>query len=259
MAQTSVCVPKVKGDLVAISALQPKILVTLFVTLLLTRMQNKIYYRRELPHWIPPGSTIFVTWHLFGSLPKHCIEKITALRTRLEQQPISTDVDPIDWKLQNRKRLFSLYDRLLDQATSGPTWLKIPEIASIVQHALTVKYSSFYELWSYCVMSNHCHALLKPKIQPNAVEPYAFETIMKRIKGYTAKEANVILGRTGQSFWQDESFDHWIRNPQEFNRVVSYIENNPVKVGLVENAELWEWSSARERFRRGMREFACLT
>lgn len=241
------------------NTLQPKNLMTLFASLFLTRMQNKIYYRRGLPHWIPPGSTIFVTWRLFGSLPKHCVDQITALRTKLEQQPISVNVDPIDWKLQNRKRLFSLYDRLLDQATSGPTWLKIPEIASIVQQALTVKYASFYKLWSYCVMSNHCHALLKPKIQPNGTEPYAFETIMKRIKGYTAREANVILGRTGQSFWQDESFDHWIRNPQEFIRVVSYIENNPVTGRLVEKAELWEWSSASERIRRGMTEIACLT
>ena len=28
------------------------------------------FYRRNLPHWHPEGKAIFVTWRLFGSLPK---------------------------------------------------------------------------------------------------------------------------------------------------------------------------------------------
>ena len=143
---------------------------------------------------------------------------------------------------------------MLDQATSGPMWLKSPEIASLVQEALISKYASFYKLWAYAVMSNHCHALLKPKLtnpSDTTSDPIAFAEITKRIKGYTAREANKILKRTGLTFWQDESFDHWIRNQQEFDRVVNYIENNPVKAGLVERPEDWQWSSASERGRRG--------
>jgi putative transposase len=185
---------------VANNTLQPKILVPIFGRLLLTRMRNKIYYRRDLPHWIPLGATIFVTWRLFGSLPKESLNQINALRIKLAQKPIPTNADRGDWELQNRKRLFSLYDRMLDKASTGPTWLKIPEIANIVQQTLTVKYASFFTLWSYCVMSNHCHALLHPKILPDQTEPVAFETIMKRIKGYTAKEANAFWEELGKVF-----------------------------------------------------------
>ena len=35
------------------------------------------------------------------------------------------------------------------------------------------------------------------------------------IKGVSARAANAALGRTGQHFWEDESFDHWVRNERE--------------------------------------------
>jgi REP element-mobilizing transposase RayT len=68
--------------------------------------------------------------------------------------------------------------------------------------------------------------------------------ITKSIKGFTAREANRILRRTGERFWQDESYDHWIRNENEWNRIVRYTELNPVAAGLVETPEQWPWSSA---------------
>jgi putative transposase len=36
---------------------------------------------------------------------------------------------------------------------------------------------------------------------------------MKSLKGYTAREANKLLSRTGEPFWQKESYDHWVRKP----------------------------------------------
>jgi len=55
-------------------------------------------------------------------------------------------------------------------------------------------------------------------------------------------EANLLLGRTG-AFWQHESYDHWVRNEREFNRIVAYIEENPVSAGLRLRSRL-AWSSA---------------
>ena len=46
-----------------------------------------------------------------------------------------------------------------------------------------------------------------------------------------------MLGRTGQPFWQAESYDHSVRDDRESDRIKAYIENNPVKAGLVANAE----------------------
>jgi len=53
-----------------------------------------------------------------------------------------------------------------------------------------------------------------------------------------------MLGLTGTSFWQEESYDHTIRDDREFAKVLSYIEQNPVRAGLVKEASEFRWSSA---------------
>ena len=58
-----------------------------------------------------------------------------------------------------------------------------------------------------------------------------------------------MLGRTGQPFWQAESYDRSVRDERESNRIEGYIENNPVKAGLVANAEDYPWSSAAKKSR----------
>jgi len=69
--------------------------------------------------------------------------------------------------------------------------------------------------------------------------------ITRWLKGSTARQANVILGRTGDAFWQDESFDHRVRDAVELDRIVHYVEHNPVSAGLAGNPRDWPWSSAR--------------
>jgi putative transposase len=51
------------------------------------------------------------------------------------------------------------------------------------------------------------------------------------------------LGRTGQPFWQDESYDRLVRNADEFHRIENYIVQNPVRAGLARSAEEYQWSS----------------
>jgi REP element-mobilizing transposase RayT len=88
-------------------------------------------------------------------------------------------------------------------------------------------------------MANHVHVLLEPKVE--------LRKITKWIKGSTGRKANQILGRERSAFWQDESFDHWIRNSAQFERVKLYIERNPVTAGLVQEPWQWLWSSAAKR------------
>ena len=70
---------------------------------------------------------------------------------------------------------------------------------------------------------------------------------LQTLKGYTAREANRLLGRTGQPFWQAETYDHTVRDDRESDRIKAYIENNPVKAGLVAKAEDYIWSSAARK------------
>jgi hypothetical protein len=74
------------------------------------------------------------------------------------------------------------------------------------------------------------------------------EIILKSVNSYTARRCNDLL-QSRSSFWQRESFDHWIRGDDELERVIYYVEGNPVKAGLVERPELWSYSSASDRIR----------
>ena len=65
--------------------------------------------------------------------------------------------------------------------------------------------------------------------------------IMQSLKGYTARRANQIIGRTGR-FWDTESYDREIRDAEEFRRVVRYVINNPVKAGIVPSWEDYKWT-----------------
>jgi putative transposase len=65
--------------------------------------------------------------------------------------------------------------------------------------------------------------------------------IMHSLKLYTAREANLVLGRTG-SFWQHENYDHVVRDEAELRRIILYVVHNPVKAGLVEHWEDWKWT-----------------
>ncbi len=105
-----------------------------------------------------------------------------------------------------------------------------------------------YKLGSFVVMANHLHVLLLPEISSSR--------LLKSLKGHTAREANRMLGRTGEPFWQRESYDHWARDSTEFARIAAYIENNPVKAGLVHRAEDYPWSSRNERWRERLEKHA---
>jgi REP element-mobilizing transposase RayT len=161
-------------------------------------------YRRHLPHILPAGSTIFLTWRLQGSLPPGFVFDRTDQRPsqRPGQQKISDGVS------------FGKMDKLLDAATHGPRWLADSAIAGKVCRTIErgAEAPLFqYVLHEYVVMPNHVHLLITPKTDVSR--------IMQGIKGSTARFANLQLGRTGESFWQDEVFDRFCRSAEEFRRI----------------------------------------
>jgi putative transposase len=175
--------------------------------------------RRRLPHQYPEGKWLFVTCHLHGSLPHSKY--------------------PPAGKL-SAGAAFVWMDRYLDTTETGPMYLAQEPIARMVVDSLHRGESlGQYDLGAYAVLSNHFHVLLLPRISPSR--------LMGSLKGATARQANSILGRTGEAFWQAESYDHWVRDAAEWDRIAAYIEDNPVKAGLVRNAEDFLWSSAAHK------------
>jgi putative transposase len=138
----------------------------------------------------------------------------------------------------NSGEAFAAMDRILDQARTGPMYLRQPAIADVVVEVLYYcdEELGHYALQAFAVMPNHVHILAVPHV--------ALPKAMKALKGFTAKRANQILGLTGTPFWQDESYDHLVRDGREFERLKRYIEENPVRAGLAGEPSEYRWSSA---------------
>ena len=197
------------------------------------------YYERHLPHWHPPGGTFFITYRLKGSIPRRIINEIRQT-TELELTAVKRVChDPAllpgeIYKLQ--KRYFALYDQALDNNLNEPYWLKVPEVAQIVSDSLMFIGQTEADIWAFSIMPNHVHMLLTHK--PNQRPLYR---LLQSHKGFTARMCNKALGRHG-TFWQEESYDHVARRDGEFERIVHYILQNPVKAGLVKEWQNWRWN-----------------
>ncbi len=104
-------------------------------------------------------------------------------------------------------------------------------------------------------MPNHLHALIE------LIAGYRVSRIVQSWKSYTARRINLWLSETGEcragarrsqegksrALWQRDYWDRYIRDERHLMAVVQYIEENPIKAGLVRNTEDWPWGSCRLR------------
>jgi REP element-mobilizing transposase RayT len=203
-----------------------------------------------LPHIKREGARYFVTFRLADALPQAVLLKIqaeraqalTALQAQRDAAKASKTQPPTDNALEKIEREYNRQVELYLDRSCGECYLRRPEIAQEVVGALRFFEGQRYQLKAWVVMPNHVHAVLWP--MPN----HSLSSILQSWKRFTSREANKTLGRTGETFWQPETFDHWIRNDEEHARCCRYVINNPVKAGLCAKPEEWQWSSA---YRKG--------
>ena len=211
-------------------------------------MREKIFYRRNLPHFQPDNAIYFVTFRLANSLPKSVIDELKKENNEaIKKINLIPDVKFKDRKLYHQqKRYFGKFDALLDTGSTGPLWLKEKKVAKIVFDALFFRDTKEYELYAFCIMPNHVHLLcivsrIGDSTTRNTVSGYILTEILRGLKRYTAMEANKILGRSGQ-FWHRESYDHVVRNEKEFENIMRYILMNPQNAGLIKDWKEWKWT-----------------
>jgi REP element-mobilizing transposase RayT len=198
-------------------------------------LRSGIHSRGYLPHVKREGASYFVTFRLADSLPHEVLlrfehEQAEALR-QLTANAAAETIEEIQRELRRK------IERYLDQG-HGECHLRNPEIADLAVEALLYGKGKQYELDDWVVMPNHVHIILWPK--PN----FTLSEILRSRKRHIARQANLILRRTGDTFWQRESYDHWIRNDEEKSRIRRYIRMNPVNARLCQHPEDWKWSSA---------------
>jgi len=100
------------------------------------------------------------------------------------------------------------------------------------------KYSSLYELdiLAYCLMTNHIHIVGIPQNEDSIARTIQFVNMR-----YT-QLINRNMGFDGH-LWHGRYFSTALDDTYLWN-AIRYVEQNPVRAGLVEQAELFQWSSA---------------
>ncbi len=218
-------------------------------------------YKRKLPHIQYPGDTFFITFRLNNSIPQHNLQELK-YDYNLDFESLSNikDGKVRNKKLFERRKTYLLeIDDVLDKIKTGPHYLSDHDIAKIVTDAIHRLNEIYFHLIAYTIMSNHVHILIDTSIQLEHLEykneriekEYInLDQIMKLIKGRSARYANLKLGRSGK-FWEKENYDIFMRNAPMMKNVIKYILNNPVKVGLVNNARdyrynyYYEWETSQ--------------
>lgn len=93
------------------------------------------------------------------------------------------------------------------------------------------------EIYAYCLMANHVHLLIKEGIEDISVS-------LKRLGTGYAQWYNKKYRRCGHVF-QDRFLNEPVEDDAYLLTVSRYIHMNPIKAGIVERPDDWEWSSCR--------------
>ncbi len=192
-----------------------------------SRPHKAWHSRGYLPHLDQPDIIQSITFRLADSVPA---DVIAAWKSELALKGREATSDPRCAELRER------IERYAGQG-HGACWLRDERIAGQVEDALLHFDGVRYRLLSWVIMPNHVHALIE------TTPGFPLEAVVHSWKSFTAKQVNKILGRSGQ-VWEEDYFDRYIRDENHLSTVVDYIEQNPVKAGLVDTASDWRWSSA---------------
>jgi len=164
------------------------------------------------------------------SLPRAVLERIefeksNILRTAEQlHRPLSPD---------ERKHLANLSGKRVEEHLdngAGACYLAHPELACIVSGALQHFDDKRYRLFSWCVMPNHVHVVVR--LFPGVT----LASVLHSWKSFTSKQAKSVIDLRG-TLWQREYYDHLIRNEAEFDRANRYVIENPGKAGF----KNWRW------------------
>jgi len=214
-------------------------------------MTRELYYR-HLPHWQPLNSFFFVTFRLAHSLPQAVLDEMHREREREEKEIRA------QWSGESQssalyrlnKKYFGKYDAWLDQCLSeSPHWLAEEQVARIVMDTIHRQDGDHFALSAFCIMPNHVHLLIDTTgfsqvtrtNQAGTTKAYPLTDCLRLLKGGSARYCNQKLGRSG-AFWHHESYEHVVRDEGEYERILRYIRQNPVKAGLVADWQQWPFT-----------------
>ena len=192
-------------------------------------------YRRNLPHIQPFDGCFFITYRLYGSLPKFVIHNYLNELERIKNRPHSRKL--------SAKLFLEVYDNYLDN-NSKIDYLKNENLAKEVISSLHFYDNKYFELICFTVMSNHVHVIV------NCVgyEDIDLSILFGRIKGFSANKCNTIRNTKGYHFWAQESYDHLLLNNNELNFYINYVINNPVSANIVSVWSDYKYTYLKDKY-----------
>lgn len=101
-----------------------------------------------------------------------------------------------------------------------------------------------FDIENFTILGNHFHFIIRP------ASTVSLSRIMQWILSVFAQAYNRLRGITGH-VWGERFFSKIIQSLSEFLAISDYIDNNPVKAGLVKRADLWDSGGMSHR-RRGI-------
>jgi REP element-mobilizing transposase RayT len=184
---------------------------------------HKFGHRRGyLPHFDADAVVQTVTFRLADSLPREMYEAL--LNTVCDRQ-------------ERRERIEAMIDN-----GRGTCLLAEPANAPVVQNAIRHFDGSRYRLIAWVVMPNHVHVMMEQ------TAGHRLGDIVHSWKRFSARRINKFRKVKG-AIWASDYFDRFVRDSDHYERAIAYIENNPVKAGLVGSPERWPYSSSGLRAR----------
>ena len=124
----------------------------------------------------------------------------------------------------------------------GTDFLMRPECAQlIIESFIAARQREWWVNLGFVIMPDHYHLIL------GLGNVKTLSEAIGSVDKYAARRINTLIGNEGR-FWEEGFHDHAIRSRKEFDAVLVYVHNNPVRAGLVESAELWPYSTANERY-----------
>ena len=189
------------------------------------------FWRGRLPHWEVEDGRYFVTIHLAGAIPKQGEDRIQQISTELLQRESRTASDS---GLPLMRTIFREMEQWLDRAEQN-TLLSTPAVADMVMEAIQHRVKiNRWEVFEFVIMPNHIHIFL-------SVLQGTLKESIEDFKRWTGHQASTLIKLPNNRFWQDEWFDHWSRSDEQDERIVKYIQNNPVAAGLVRAFPEWKY------------------
>jgi len=185
--------------------------------------------RGYLPHCDASGLLQSITFRMADALPQ---ERLAQLEKELESTPAGQR------DAARRQRI----EQWLD-AGMGSCALRHPRMAAVMQETLWRFDGQRYRLIAWCVMPNHVHVLIEPRV--------SLGKIVQSWKSFTGRwgiehwaELGLGVPVPGGAFWMRDYWDRYIRDERHLQTTIQYIHDNPVKAGLCDEPQAWRWSSA---------------